>query len=125
VETVRAEDRQKRAAKDQSLFREVNERVRDMNESSHVFTTLGDWVCECANDTCAERLTLSSRDYEAVRRHGARFLVAPGDEHVWPDVERVIEMNDDYWVVEKLEHAAEIAQRADPRSDRGPLGLRT
>jgi hypothetical protein len=44
---------------------------------------------------------------------------------VWPDVERVIEMNDEYWVVEKIERAAEIAMRADPRSDQGPLRLRT
>ena len=125
MSTSTAGDRQERAAKNQSLFREVNERVRDMNENSHVFTTLGDWVCECATDTCIERLSLSSREYEAIRNHGARFLVAPGDEHVWPDVERVVELHDEYWVVEKIDRAAEIAVRADPRSDRRPLELRT
>jgi hypothetical protein len=123
--TASAQDRQERAAKNQSLFREVNERVRDMNQDSYVFTILGDWVCECANDTCVERLSLSTRAYEAIRQQGARFLVAPGDQHVWPDVERVIEMNDEYWIVEKFERAAEIAMRADPRSDQRPLRLRT
>jgi hypothetical protein len=125
MSTPMPEARHERAAKNQSLFREVNERVRDMNEASHLFTTLSDWVCECATDTCIERLSLSCRAYEAIREHGARFLVAPGDEHVWPDVERVVEMHDEYWVVEKVERAAEIAMRADPRSHQDPLGLRT
>jgi hypothetical protein len=38
--TTSAQDRQERAAKNQSLFREINERVRDINESSYVFTIL-------------------------------------------------------------------------------------
>jgi hypothetical protein len=41
---------------------------------------------------------------------------------VWPDVERVVEMNDGYWVVEKVERAAEIAVSADPRADPWPFG---
>jgi hypothetical protein len=123
--TANAQDRQERAAKNQSLFREINERIKEMNANSHFFTMLGDWVCECANDTCVERLSLSTRAYEAIRQHGTRFLVAPGDQHVWSDVEQVIEMNDEYWIVEKLERAAEIATRADPRSDQRPLRLKT
>jgi hypothetical protein len=123
--TANTQNSQEKAAKNQSLFREINERIKEMNENSYVFTILGDWVCECANDTCVERLSLSTRAYEAIRQHGTRFLVAPGDQHVWPDVEQVIEMNDEYWIVEKLERAAEIATQADPRSDQRPLKLKT
>ena len=119
-----ARERQQRAAQNQSLFREVNERVKDVNDSFHVFTTLSEWVCECANKECVERIEMSPRDYERVRQHGARFFVFPNDEHVWPDAERVVERLGNYWVVEKIELAAKIATQRDPRSD-GPLGIHT
>jgi hypothetical protein len=112
-----ARDRQVRAARNQSLFREVNERVKDVSQMFTAATTLSDWVCECANDGCVERLELSSREYEDVRAEGARFLVAPGQEHVWPDVERVIERHARYWVLEKVEVAAKVARQSDPRSE--------
>ena len=113
-------DRQKRAAHNQSLFREVNERVKDVNDSFHIFTSLSDWVCECAEDSCTQRIEMSVRDYEHVRAGGARFFVAP--EHVWTDVELVVERRDTYWIVEKIELGAKIAEAADPRSN-GPLSF--
>jgi len=58
---------------------------------------------------------LSAQDYETVRQNGARFVVAPGDEHVWPDVENVTERNERYWVVEKLGEAARVSGELDPR----------
>ena len=116
--TAELYDRQERAAKNQALFREVNERVRDVNESFHTLASaVSDWVCECANETCVERLELRIEQYEAIRDDGTTFLVAPSDEHVWPDVERVVERNDNYWIVQKQELAAEIAARQDPRSN--------
>jgi hypothetical protein len=59
---------------------------------------------------------MTSTEYEAVRRDGAHFFVSPGDEHVWSDIERVIERSDRYWVVEKTGRAQNIARRADPRA---------
>jgi hypothetical protein len=117
-------DRQARAARNQSLFREVNERVKDVNDNVHAFTSVSDWVCECANDSCVERIEMGTHEYEHVRADGARFFVAPSKEHVWPDAERVIERHANYWVVEKIELAATIAAKQDPRSD-GPLTLHT
>ena len=122
AENVR--DRQARAARNQALFREVNERVKDINDRFHAYTSLSDWVCECANDDCVERIEMASRDYERIRDAGERFLVAPGDEHVWPDVERVVDRQETFWVVEKIELGAEIAKENDPRSG-GPLSLKT
>jgi hypothetical protein len=109
-------EKQQRAATNQALFREVNERVKDVNERFRVFTPLGDWVCECANDWCAERIEMTSEEYEHVRRAGARFFVAPGLEHVWPDVERIVERRSHYWIVEKIEHAGSMANESDPRN---------
>ena len=115
---------QERAAQNQSLFREVNERVKDMNDSFHVFTSISEWVCECANDDCFERIEMSAREYEHVRRHGSRFVVFPSEQHVWPEAENVVERLANYWIVEKIEQGAEIAKAHDPRSD-GPRSATT
>jgi hypothetical protein len=83
----------------------------------------GGWICECANDTCLQHIEMTSSEDEAVRQDGARFFVAPRDEHVWPDIEQVIERNDRYWIVEKTGHAQYLTKRADPRSSPAPLSL--
>jgi hypothetical protein len=110
-------ERQQRAAKNQSLFREVNERVKDLNDSFHVFTSISDWVCECANDDCFELIEMSAREYENVRRTASRFFVFPSEQHVWPEAENVVERFANYWIVEKIELAGQIAEARDPRSD--------
>lgn len=117
-------ERQARAAKNQSLFREVNERVKDVNDHFHAYTSVSDWFCECANETCVERIDMTSQEYEHIRAAGERFFVAPSEEHVWPDVERVVERRRTFWIVEKIEHGGRIAKDLDPRSD-GPLPLQT
>jgi hypothetical protein len=117
-------DRQERAAKNQSLFREVNERVKDVNDQFYAYTAVGDWICECADDTCTERIEMTLREYEHIRSAGTRFFVAPADEHVLADVEAVVERNNRYWIVEKTELSAVIAKNEDPRLG-GPTSLRT
>ena len=112
-------DREVRAAQNQSLFREINERIKDLNEGFSLVLASGEWVCECANETCTERISMSAQEYEAIRSAGVRFFVAPGEEHVWPDVEGVTKRYDRYWVVEKIGHSGEMAREADPRSGHG------
>lgn len=118
-------DRAARAAKNQVLFRGANERVKELNEAFSLVVPLGEWMCECANTDCIERIEMSVAAYEAVRRHEARFFVTPSDRHFWPDVERVIEHNDGYWVVERIGRPGGAAARDEARSSRGPLPLRT
>jgi hypothetical protein len=105
-------DREERAATNHALFRDVNERVKELNEGFSVVIPMSEWICECANDTCVERIELSATEYEAVRRDQARFLVAPSTEHVWPEVEQVIERNDHYWIVETIGNT--VSARLDP-----------
>jgi hypothetical protein len=111
------------AAKNQSLFREVNERVKYVNHAARSGGSLGDWICECADDGCTGRVEMSVEEYEAIREDGARFFVLPGDAHVWPDIERVVSRTDRFWVVEKAGRARESAKRLDPRMR--PLRVRT
>jgi hypothetical protein len=114
--SVTVDERASRAARNQSFFRQINERVNELNEAFSLVLPLGEWVCECADQSCIERIELSAHDYETVRQNGTRFVVAPGDDHVWPDVEDVTERNERYWVVEKLGEAARVSGDLDPRS---------
>lgn len=111
------EDRQVRAAKNQSLFREINERIEELNVGfSVVVPDPGEWVCECANDSCIELIPMTLEEYEAVRAKPNRFFVKPDDGHLWPDVERIVQRTDRYWIVEKYGLGAVVAADADPRS---------
>ena len=113
------------AAKNQSLFREVNERVKDVNASFNPLLELSDWLCECAIETCVERISMTPQEYETVRAKGNHFAVSPDDGHVVPEVERVVEQQDRYWVVEKIGHAGRIAENFDPRSRNSDVGTET
>ena len=110
-----ADDRGARAARNQSLFREINERVKQLNDGFSMVLPVGEWICECADDTCVVRVELSAQEYEAVRADGKHFIVSTSDDHVFADVERVTERNERYWVVEKFGKAGEVADQFNPR----------
>ncbi len=58
----------------QMLFREVNEQIRRLHESSLPL----ELVCECGNIDCTERLILAVADCDALRSRGDGFLVSSG-----------------------------------------------
>jgi hypothetical protein len=106
-----------RAARNQDRFRGLNERIEPSNAAHSWFDPpYPDWVCECANEECRTPVRLTVAEYESVRADPARFLVAPGDEHVIVEIERVIEREERYWVVEKLGEAAEMSEALDERT---------
>jgi hypothetical protein len=68
---------QRRAAKNQSLFRDVNKRVNDINKAHDLWVTLSDWFCECPVYKCTTRIALTPQQYEAVRAHPTHFIITP------------------------------------------------
>jgi hypothetical protein len=114
------EPRVSRLAKNEALFREVNERVAEitagLTSSVSPPDTLDGVVCECADPLCLERVgPLTIAEYERVRSDPRRFIIAAG--HQSADVENVVERQQAYWVVEKHEGvAADVARERDPRS---------
>jgi hypothetical protein len=110
-----------KAAQNQSLFREVNERLKEVGERVESNSYAEDAICECADEECSERISLSVEEYEQVRAHSTWSVVLASDEHVFPDVERVVDKQDRYWVVEKLDGAAVVAEKLDPRMRRKNL----
>jgi hypothetical protein len=108
--------REVKAAKNQSLFREVNERIKQVGAESKSWADNDDAICECANDFCSERIAVDQAEYESVRQTPTRFMVFPSDDHVFPDVEQVVVKTERYWVVEKVDQAAAVATKFDPRA---------
>jgi hypothetical protein len=101
-----------RASKNQSLFREVNERIEDLAGDASFST----FVCECMNEACDESVALTVEEYEHIRADSNRFFVRPG--HDVPDVEVVVEETERYAVVAKLGAGQPVAERLDPRNRR-------
>ena len=103
--------REERIAKNETLWREVNERIRDVTKYD------GDieFLCECGDPTCAQPIAMAVREYEEVRAEPTHFLVVPG--HVVPDVETVVDTHERYTIVAKRAgEPAAIAIESDPRS---------
>ena len=79
--TAIGESRALRAARNQSLFREVNERIEALNEEFARILPMGDWICECADDACFETMSFTIDEYEAIRSNPARFPVVPATSY--------------------------------------------
>jgi 5-bromo-4-chloroindolyl phosphate hydrolysis protein len=94
------EERQLRAARNQTLFRAVNEKLSELNQALSSVTETYMIACECAETTCVKTLEISMEEYLEVRSDPHRFAVLP--DHVYPDIERVVAETDGYVVVEKF-----------------------
>jgi hypothetical protein len=107
-------DRKERIARNEVLFREVNERIRDVPllDSSPEETT--GFLCECGDATCTETVLLTLAEYEEVRAHSTHFAVLPG--HVVPDVEDIVSEGERFFVVSKHLEEAAPALETDPRA---------
>jgi hypothetical protein len=104
--------RRERAANNESLFREVNERINDLGQP----TTYLVFVCECSDRECSEAVSMTAQEYEHIRADSNSFFVLPG--HQAPLlVEEVVETNERYVVVRKLGAGGELADELDPRQD--------
>jgi hypothetical protein len=90
--------RKQRVVKNELSFRDYNER-RDRIERG--LDENVPFVCECGDDSCIRALMLTPQEWEAAHSAEDRFVVLP--DHVFLEVERVVERHDGYWVVEKFE----------------------
>lgn len=106
-------DEAARIAKTEALFRDVNERVAEA--AQRFDSDDAEFVCECADVACTDRIEAPLDDYEAVRSQPTHFLVVPGHEDT--RVERVVRARRRYAVVAKVERrVAALVKRLDPRT---------
>jgi hypothetical protein len=102
----------RRIAANEVVLREVNEGIQ-RGQWPGEEEKLVSFRCECARLGCNELIELTVGEYEQVRAHPRRFVLALG--HELPATETVVETGDGYVVVEKLDDAGEVAEATDPR----------
>ena len=100
-------------AQTEAAFREVNEAIA--HTALRFESDEADFVCECADPSCAHRVTTDLDTYETVRADATHFLLAPG--HSEPRVERVIAADPGYEIVEKFgATVSRFVRRLNPRT---------
>ena len=103
-----------RVARNDAIFREANEQIR---ESADVLgVEFLPTVCECAEPSCRTLIRMTREEYEHVRARGERFVNAPGHQVAGQGWAQVVERHERYFVVEKIGRAGEIAKQLDPRA---------
>jgi hypothetical protein len=104
--------REERIARNEALFREVNERVNEVSDPEP--TQRIDFLCECGDARCTESIPLTRAEYEGLRSDPLLFGVKPG--HAIPDAEDVVAVNSRYEMVRKHHDEGMIARATDPRA---------
>lgn len=104
---------EQRAARNEALFREVNENLARL-EQRHGATSTAEpvFLCECANADCIEHVPVGLDVYARVRSQPRHFLIIPGHEDA--QLERVVETHPDYLIVEKTGVAGRVAEQTQP-----------
>jgi hypothetical protein len=103
-----------REARHQGNTRVFNEWIEGANESMGVHAGTDAFRCECGDGGCLHAIDLTRPEYESVRSHSTRFIVARNHEN--PESDRVVAEHERYTVVEKLVGlSSRQAHRSDPR----------
>ncbi len=109
------DERTERIARNESVFRELNESIESSVHSKRTHDGLAGFLCECGDGDCEAIVQIALSAYESIRQDSQLFFVVPG--HELPDVEDVVDGEDGrYVVVRKHDSAAAIVQETDPRS---------
>ena len=106
--------REESLAKNEALFRDINERIEQAAQRDGMSSEKYGFVCECASDDCFELIHITVGDYEHVRTDPVRFIVIEG--HEAPEIEEIVERHAGYYIVAKTGPEQQIVKDADPRS---------
>ena len=98
----------------EALFREVNNRLRELTETFGPREGPQHFICECGDARCAERIEMTLAEYEALRSDPTHFAVRHG--HETQDVESVVADHSGFVTIRKRRGApADLARELDPR----------
>jgi hypothetical protein len=105
-----------RLVRNQIIFREVNDRIRDVVESvGQLQSDRVDFICECSNRDCIATIELELSEYKTIRSSPRLFVVRPG--HEIAAVEDVIETNDRFTLVEKTRAVQSVEDAHTPANE--------
>lgn len=103
----------KRLVENEAVFRKHNEKVESVfdelkqiasEEGQHDIAETDDMVldfyCECSDEDCKKRVTLSLGQYSQIHANRNQFTIVPG--HQVGAVEKIVSKTKQYYVVEKF-----------------------
>jgi hypothetical protein len=96
-----------RLARNQALYREVNERILELLDSPP--ETI-DFICECSSEECKETVPMTLAEYHQVRAQPTTFAVVPG--HEIREIEKTVATNHTFVVVDKIIGRDAVAKMA-------------
>lgn len=105
------QERFERQARNEDFMRTVNEQIAALDERA-------DWAeadqrfefrCECGETGgCEGRVLMTLAEYERVHGQRDRFAVVPGHES--PELERVVEQDERYAIVDKRDEVEHLVE---------------
>jgi hypothetical protein len=93
------EERARRIGLNEALFRQVNDEIQDAYKTDEAETDRLSILCECGDLDCTMQVPIPFERYRAVRADPLLFIVTPG--HDAPDVETIVEREEDFEIVSK------------------------
>jgi hypothetical protein len=100
-------------AKNESIFREANEKLEDKVVELSLTEERTPYLCECDDPSCTEIIRLTIPEYEAVRGNPRQFIIAPKHDAA-PD--RVVEEHEGFTVIQKTGEEGRLVEEQDPRA---------
>lgn len=92
----------------------MNERIKEIDDAHAIpADNVWEFLCECGNADCTEKISLTPAEYEGVRFDPTHFALLPGHERL--EAERIVHRTDRFLTVEKTSQDG-FARRTDPRS---------
>ncbi|MGZ8702407.1 MAG: hypothetical protein ACXWZY_08975 [Gaiellaceae bacterium] len=103
-----------RLARNEDLFRSVNEEIERAAESQGIDSHEFEFFCECSDRACTEKVVVTLAEYSRARANSKRFIVVKG--HVIQEIEHVVDAAEDHVLIEKHGHAGVVAIELDKKS---------
>lgn len=104
-----------REARDESIFRDANEKLRKGRDDLAASGDRTPFLCECEDRTCTRLMLLTVEEYEQARSLGDCFLVVP--EHESRNSGQVLARGEGHVLMQKSGRAGEVARELDPRAE--------
>jgi transcription initiation factor TFIID subunit TAF12 len=121
---------QRRLAENEAIFRQINEQIQtgydetnrlaeeDNQPQFKVSPAFSDttlqFYCECADENCAKRISITLREYTEIHKDRNQFIIVPG--HQVPSVERVVREQANYTIVAKKVDPPDTPETLHPTS---------
>jgi hypothetical protein len=102
-----------RAAKNEAAFRLANETLEAKAGEFGFGEGRTPYLCECEDDACMDVIRLTREEYEALRAHPKRFVMAPGHQDAGA---QVLQEEPVFTVIEKQGEEGDLVAEGDPRS---------